>query len=44
MNHQDDLEIMAIQERILLFATFDEDVAWSIGSALRSRAKKAISP
>lgn len=39
MNYQNDLETITRQEQIIRFSAFDEDVAWSIGSALRQRAK-----
>jgi uncharacterized protein (UPF0303 family) len=35
---EDDLAAIAVQERELLFAKFDEDVAWRLGSRLREMA------
>jgi uncharacterized protein (UPF0303 family) len=34
---QADLEILAQQERLLRFTTFDADIAWQLGSLLRSK-------
>jgi len=36
--HEDDLAAIAMQERELCFERFDEDVAWSLGSRLRTMA------
>ena len=36
--HEDDLAAIAMQERELCFDRFDEDVAWTIGSRLRTMA------
>lgn len=36
--HEDDLAAIAMQERELCFTKFDEDVAWAIGSRLRTMA------
>ena len=36
--HEDDLAAIAMQERELCFTKFDEDVAWTIGSRLRTMA------
>lgn len=44
MNHQNDLELIARQERELRFPTFNEEIAWSIGSALRNAAKERALP
>jgi uncharacterized protein (UPF0303 family) len=36
--HEDDLAAIATQERELCFSRFDEDVAWTLGSRLRTMA------
>ena len=36
--HENDLAAIATQERELCFARFDEDVAWTLGSRLRTMA------
>jgi uncharacterized protein (UPF0303 family) len=36
--HEDDLAAIAMQERELCFDRFDEDVAWNLGSRLRTMA------
>jgi uncharacterized protein (UPF0303 family) len=36
--HEDDLAAIAMQERELCFTKFDEDVAWTIGTRLRTMA------
>ncbi len=38
MNLEEDLKVIAEQERLLRFATFTTDMAWQIGSALRAAA------
>jgi len=36
--HEDDLSAIAMQESELCFSRFDEDVAWTLGSRLRTMA------
>ena len=36
--HEADLAAIATQERELCFSRFDEDVAWTLGSRLRTMA------
>ena len=38
MNWDDDLKVVAEQERLLRFATFTTEMAWAVGEALRADA------
>lgn len=40
MDYQNDLEQIALQEKTLRFSSFNEEIAWAVGSKLRQVAKE----